>query len=65
MQEGLTGRVGAYYRGRGFGFLVQSSGGLDMFLHRYELVGGDPKPGEVIVRVVIKGRFTNPSDNAD
>ena len=54
MQEGLTGRVSAYYHERGYGFLVQFSGGPDRLLHRYELEGGDSKPGEVIVIVVIK-----------
>ena len=54
MQEGLFGRVGAYYSNRGYGFLVQSSGGPDMFMHRYEIEGDDPEPGEVILIVLIK-----------
>ena len=65
MQEGLTGRVSAYYQERGYCFLVQFSGGPDMILHRYELEGCDPNPGGVIVIVMIKCRFNNPYDNAD
>ena len=54
MQEGLIGTVGAYYSHKGFGFLRQSSGEPDIFMHRYEVEGGDPTPGEVIVIVLIK-----------
>ena len=54
MQEGLSGSVGAYYSKRGFGFLVQSSGDPDIFMHRYEVEGDDPTPGEVIAIVLIK-----------
>ena len=54
MQEGLFGRVGAYYSNHGYGFLVQSSGQSDIFMHRYEVEGDDPTPGEVIVIVLIK-----------
>ena len=54
MQEGLIGRVGAYYSHKGYGFLVQSSGETDIFMHRYEVEGDDPTPGEVIVIVLIK-----------
>ena len=54
MQEGLIGTVGAYYSNKGFGFLVQSSGEPDIFMHRYEVEGDDPTPGEVIVIVLIK-----------
>ena len=54
MQEGLFGRVGAYYSNKGFGFLVQSLGEPDIFMHRYEIVGDDPEPGEVILIVLIK-----------
>ena len=54
MQEGLIGRVGAYYNNKGYGFLVQSSGETDIFMHRYEVEGDDPRPGEVIVIVLIK-----------
>ena len=54
MQEGLFGKVGTYYSNKGYGFLVQSSGGPDMFMHRYEVEGDDPTPGEVIVIVLIK-----------
>ena len=58
MQEGLFGRVGAYYSRQGFGFLVQSSGEPDIFMHRYEVKGDDPQPGEVIVIVLIKVALT-------
>ena len=58
MQEGLIGRVSAYYNKVGFGFLVQSSGEPDIFMHRYEVEGGDPQPGEVIVIVLIKVALT-------
>ena len=54
MQEGLIGRVGAYYSNKGYGFLVQSSGEPDIFMHRYEIEGDDPEPGEVILIVLIK-----------
>ena len=54
MQEGLVGTVGVYYRNKGYSFLVQSSGGPDMFMHRYEIEGDDPEPGEVILIVLIK-----------
>ena len=54
MQEGLFGRVGAYYSTRGFGFLRPSSGEPDIFMHRYEIEGDDPEPGEVILIVLIK-----------
>ena len=54
MQEGLFGRVGAYNRDKGYGFLVQSSGEPDIFMHRYEVEGDDPTAGEVIVIVLIK-----------
>ena len=54
MQEGLIGTVGAYYSNKGFGFLVQSLGEPDIFMRRYEIVGDDPKPGEVILIVLIK-----------
>ena len=53
MQESLFGKVGSYYSNKGYGFLVQSSGGPDMFMHRYEVGGDDPTPGEVIVIVLI------------
>ena len=53
MQEGLFGRVGAYYSHKGFGFLVQSLGEPDIFMHRYEIEGDDPEPGEVILIVLI------------
>ena len=53
MQEGLFGRVGAYYSNKGYGFLVQQSGGNDIFMHRYEIIGDDPEPGEVILIVLI------------
>ena len=58
MQEGLIGRVGAYYSHKGYGFLVQSSGETDIFMHRYEVEGDDPTPGEVIVIVLIKVALT-------
>ena len=54
MQEGLIGTVGAYYSNKGFGFLVQSLGEPDIFMHRYEIVGDDPEQGEVILIVLIK-----------
>ena len=54
MQEGLFGNVGAYYSNKGYGFLVQYSGEKDIFMHRYEIEGDDPKPGEVILIVLIK-----------
>ena len=60
MQEGLIGKVGAYYRDRGYGFLVQSSGPCDMFMHHYEIIREDPMPGEVIVIILIKVAFTIP-----
>ena len=50
----MFGRVGAYYSNKGFGFLVQSLGEPDIFMHRYEIVGDDPEPGEVILIVLIK-----------
>ena len=54
MQEGLFGKVGAYYSNKGYGFLVQSLGEPDIFMHRYEIEGDDPEPGEVILIVLIK-----------
>ena len=54
MQEGLFGKVGAYYSNKGFGFLVQSLGEPDIFMHRYEIVGDDPERGEVTLIVLIK-----------
>ena len=48
----------AYYPDNGFGFLVQSSGDPDMFMHRYEITGEDPMPGEVIVIILIKVALT-------
>ena len=54
MQEGLKGTVGAYYGHKGFGFLKQSLGEPDIFMHRYEIEGDDPEPGEVILIVLIK-----------
>ena len=58
MQEDLVGRMGAYYKDRGCGFLVQSSGKNDLFFHRHEMHGGDPIEGEVIVIVMIKVALT-------
>ena len=54
MQEGLIGTVGAYYSHKGYGFLVQSRGEPDIFMHRYEIEGDIPEPGEVILIVLIK-----------
>ena len=54
MQEGLFGKVGAYYSNKGYGFLVQYAGENDILMHRYEIEGDDPKPGEVILIVLIK-----------
>ena len=50
----MIGTVGAYYSHKGFGFLRQSSGEPDIFMHRYEIEGDDPKPEEVILIVLIK-----------
>ena len=50
----MIGTVGAYYSHKDFGFLVQSLGEPDIFMHRYEIVGDDPEPGEVILIVLIK-----------
>ena len=58
MQEDLVGIVGAYYKDRGYGFLVQSNGKHDMFFHRYEVHGDDPREGEVIALVMIKVALT-------
>ena len=65
MQEGLIGTVKAYYSNKGFGFLVQPLGQPDIFMHRYEIEGDDPEPGEVILIVLIKSCLNNSSDNAD
>ena len=54
MPEGLFGRVGAYRSNKGYGFLAQPSGEPDIFMHRYEIEGDDPEPGEVILIVLIK-----------
>ena len=50
----MIGRVGAYYSNKGYGFLVQSHGETDIFMHRYEIEGDDPEPGEVILITLIK-----------
>ena len=65
MQEALVGRVGAYYKDRGYGFLVQSSGENDLFFHRYEMHGDDPIEGGGNCNRNDKSRFDNPYDNAD
>ena len=50
----MIGKVKTYYSNKGFGFLVQPLGEPDIFMHRYEIVGDDPKPGVVILIVLIK-----------
>ena len=48
----MIGTVGAYYSNKGFGFLVQSLGEPDIFMHRYEIVGDDPERGEVTLSLI-------------
>ena len=45
MQEALVGRVGAYYKDRGYGFLVQSSGEKDLFSTVTKCMGTTPLRG--------------------
>ena len=65
MQEGLIGTVGAYYSHKGFGFLVQSSGETDIFMHRYEEDGGRPHAGRGNRNSIDKCCLNNSYDNAD
>ena len=65
MQEGLIGRVSAYYNKVGFGFLVQSSGEPDIFHAPLRGDRGRPPSGGGNRNNIDQGCFNNPYGSAD